>query len=182
MRGGSFSDDPYWKAQIAKDLPTFRKFNAHLVLATQSPESVVTSSLSARFLDNTASNIFFANPNANFEKHYCHFNISDAEFAFIKNTLPERRLFLYKQASGSAICKLNLTGMDDEMAVLSGNSATVKLLDSIRAEVGDNPNDWLPIFQQRRRVQTHALSSFIFFLSLSFVMMVYADHHASRKL
>lgn len=148
--GWQILDNDYWKRQLKQDLPTLRKNNTHIILATQSPESVVNSSLSAQFLDNCATNIFFCNPKANFEKHYQHFNISISEFDFIKNTPPERRLFLYKQSDESAICKLQLSGMEDELAVYSANKSTIRLLDQVREEVGDDPIRWLPVFHKHR--------------------------------
>ena len=148
--GWQILDNAYWKRQLKQDLPTLRKNNAHIILATQSPESVVNSSLSAQFLDNCATNIFFCNAKANFEKHYQHFNVSVSEFDFIKNTPRERRLFLYKQSEESAICKLQLTDMDDELAIYSANKSTIRLLDQVREEVGNDPAIWLPIFQERR--------------------------------
>ena len=48
------------------------------------------------------------------------------------------------------MAKLDLAGLDDEIAVLSGRTETVNLLKTIREEVGDDPADWLPIFHQRR--------------------------------
>ena len=150
--GWLFLDDPYWKVQLKKDLPTFRKLNAYLIFATQSPDSVVKSSLSAQLLDNCPTNIFFCNPKANFEKHYSHFNVTSGEFDFIKETPQEARLFLYKQAQDSAICKLNLSGMEDELAVYSANKAMVNLLDKIRADVGNKPQEWMPVYQERRRL------------------------------
>ena len=38
-----------------------------------------------------------------------------------------------------------------ELAILSGRTATVELLDRIRAEVGDDPAVWLPRFHQMRK-------------------------------
>lgn len=149
--GWQILDNEYWKKQLKQDLPTLRKLNAHIILATQSPESVVNSALSAQFLDNCATNIFFCNSKANYEKHYKHFNVSVSEFDFIKDTPREQRLFLYKQSEESAIAKLNLSMLDDEMAVYSGNKSTVKLLDKVRAEFGDDPKIWLPIFNEQRK-------------------------------
>ncbi|MDT4885258.1 Type IV secretion system protein virB4 [compost metagenome] len=48
------------------------------------------------------------------------------------------------------MAELSLHGFDDELAILSGRTANVELADSIRAEVGDRLDDWLPVFQQRR--------------------------------
>jgi type IV secretion system protein VirB4 len=41
--------------------------------------------------------------------------------------------------------------MDDFLAVLSSTTDNVDLLDQIRAEVGDAPTHWLPVFYQRVR-------------------------------
>ena len=147
--GWQFLDNDYWKNRLRQDLPTWRKMNAHLVLATQSPESVVNSALSAQFLDNAATNIFFCNNKANFEKHYQHFGLTSSEFDFIKNTPKEKRLFLYKQSQESAIAKLNLGSLTDALAVYSANAQTVKLLEAIRKEHGEDPNIWLPIFYEQ---------------------------------
>ena len=147
--GWQILSNDYWKQQLKQDLPTLRKLNAHIILATQSPESVINSALSAQFLDNCATNIFFCNAKADYEKHYKYFNVTTSEFDFIKNTPTERRLFLYKQAEESAICKLNLSGMDNELAIYSANKKTVKLLDKIRNELGDDPKIWIPEFYKR---------------------------------
>jgi type IV secretion system protein VirB4 len=144
--GWQILDNPYWQHRLKQDLPTFRKMNAHLILATQSPESILGSALSAQFLDNSATHIFFCNPNANFEKHYRHFHITASEFNFLAKVPQELRWFLYKQGQESAICKLNLSGMDAFLAVYSGNKTTLDILDKLRAEVGDDPEIWLPLF------------------------------------
>ena len=139
--GWQLLDNDYWTEQLKKDLPTLRKLNAHIILATQSPESVISSSLSAQFLDNCATNIFFVNDKANFEKHYKHFNLSISEFEFVKNTQNSKRLFLYKQSKDSKICKLNLEGLDDILVLLSGNKRTLALFDKVVKGLGDSLGD-----------------------------------------
>ena len=149
--GWQYLDDPYWSAKLKKWLPTLRKLNCHLVFATQSPKSVIDSSLRHTILDNCATNIYFANPHAN-EAHYIEgFNLTHSEFACIKNNEPQSRLFLYKQGHESVLATLNLSHLNDLLAVMSATQATVTLLTQIRAEVGDDPNVWLPIFHERRR-------------------------------
>jgi type IV secretion system protein VirB4 len=60
-------------------------------------------------------------------------------------------MFLVKQGHNSVVVELNLNGLDDELAVLSGRAETVELLDRIRAQHGDDPAVWGPIFQKERR-------------------------------
>ena len=49
------------------------------------------------------------------------------------------RRFLLKQGSVSVACELDLTGMDDLVAVLSGRARTVRLMERLIAELGTAP-------------------------------------------
>jgi len=82
---------------------------------------------------------------------YCErFGLTEEEFRWIRDLGDTSRCFLVKHGTHSVIARLDLSGEDDLLAVLSGRSETVNLLDTIRAEVGDNPNSWMPEFQKRR--------------------------------
>jgi type IV secretion system protein VirB4 len=39
--------------------------------------------------------------------------------------------------------------MDDDVAVLSGREATVRLMEEVVGKFGDDPADWLPEFSRR---------------------------------
>jgi type IV secretion system protein VirB4 len=147
--GWMYLNNPYWQNKLASWLPTLRKKNCHIVLATQSPESVVTSSLSSQFLDNCASNLFFCNPTANFEKHYQHFGITSSEFDFLKNTPREKRLLLYKQQQQSIICRLNLSNLKEALNVYSANSNSIALMQNCISTFGDKASAWLPHFYKK---------------------------------
>src|SRR3546814_4563785 len=78
--------------------------------------------------------------------------LTQAEFKIIRHELnPESRRFLVKQGHDSIVVELDLGGLSDELAVLSGTTETVTLLDAIRAEVGDDPENWLHVFHRQRR-------------------------------
>ena len=47
-----------------------------------------------------------------------------------------------KQSKQSAFAKLDLHGMNEAIAVLSGNTANVELLHRTMAEHGDDVRDW----------------------------------------
>ena len=80
------------------------------------------------------------------------FHLTRTEFRLIREDLaPESRRFLVKQGHHAVVAELDLSSMGDALAVLSGRTATVELLDRIRAEVGDDPADWMPRFQQQRK-------------------------------
>ena len=48
---------------------------------------------------------------------------------------------------------ITVISFDDELAVLSGSTDNVELLDQVMEEVGEDPKVWLPIFHQRRRAR-----------------------------
>ena len=75
--------------------------------------------------------------------------LSEREFNLLKNTDPGTRYFLVKQGKDVVVARIDLSGMDDIINVLSGRAETVGLLDEIRAQVGDDPEQWLPIFTRR---------------------------------
>ena len=47
-------------------------------------------------------------------------------------------------ARESVVARLDLTGERDLLTILSGRERTVRLLDAIRAEEGDDPAAWIP--------------------------------------
>ena len=139
--GWQILDHPYWKQQLRQDLPTLRKLNAHIVLSTQSPSSVLHSSLSAQFLDNCATHIFFCNPAANWE-HYQHFGLNKREFDFIKNTPKEQKLWLYKQDNHSVICQLPLHNMRKALNIWSANQRLLNRLEQLSKNSKNQKISW----------------------------------------
>jgi type IV secretion system protein VirB4 len=77
---------------------------------------------------------------------YKAFGLTDAEFTTIKTLGENSRCFLIKHGSHSVIARLDLSGLDDLLAVLSGTEENVNHLTKIRSEYGDDPHIWLPIF------------------------------------
>jgi type IV secretion system protein VirB4 len=140
---------PYWTKCLSEWLPTIRKKNGHFIFMTQSPKTVTTSAIQHVVLDNLATMIVFPNPNADRETYIDHLKLTESQYQAIKDSPPESRIFLYKQDHEAILCKLNLSELSDCIRVLSGNAQSVKLLDQIIEEVGDNSNDWLPLFLKR---------------------------------
>ena len=103
-------------------------------------------------MEQVATKILLPNPDGRETDYVDGLGLTQAEFKLIRHDLnPESRRFLVKQGHDSIIVELDLGGLSDELAVLSGTTETVTLLDAIRAEVGDDPENWLPLFHQQRR-------------------------------
>ena len=141
-------DNKIFASKIKDWLKTLRKLNGFVVFATQSVEDAVNSSISDTLIQQTATQIFLPNPKAT-EPYKKAFMLSDREFNLLKNTDPGTRYFLVKQGKDVVVARIDLSGMEDIIFVLSGRAETVGLLDQIRAEVGDDVEDWLPIFTKR---------------------------------
>ena len=140
---------PYWVKCLSEWLPTIRKKNGHFIFMTQSPKTVTTSAIRHVVLDNLATLILFPNSLADRETYIEQLKLTESQFQFIKETPPESRIFLYKQANDALLCKLDLSELPDLIRILSGNTKSVKLLDELMREVGTNPDDWLLPFLAR---------------------------------
>ena len=152
--------DEFWKALgdeafrgLAEDgLKTYRKQNAFMVFGTQSPADVLRSEISHTILEQCATKIFLPNPHAQARDYIDGFGLSHREFHLVREDLsPDRRQFLIKQGLNSVVVELNLDGLSDHLAILSGRAETVSLLDRVRAEVGDDYADWSAPFHTLRR-------------------------------
>ena len=141
-------DNPIFASKIKDWLKTMRKLNAMVIFATQSVEDATGSDISDTLIQQTATQIFLPNPKATISYRDA-FMISEREFNLLKTTDPGSRYFLVKQGKDVVVARLDLSGMEDVVRVLSGNAKTVRLLDKIREEVGNEPDIWLPIFMER---------------------------------
>ena len=135
--------------QFAKDgLKVWRKLNGVLCAATQSPGDALGSPISRTIIEQTATKLYFPNPDANASDYIEGFGLTEREFKLIREQLePGSRMFLVKQGHDSVVCELDLKGFDAELAVISGRASAVTRMHQIIAEVGSDPAQWLPRFQ-----------------------------------
>jgi type IV secretion system protein VirB4 len=139
--------DPAFET-FAKDGPkTWRKLNAVMCLATQSPSDVLDSAISRTLIEQTPTKVFFPNADASFSEYTQGFGLTEREFRLIKDQLePGSRMFLVKQSHHSVVCRLDLKDFTAELAVISGRSGEVKRMQEIIDDVGADPQAWLPRF------------------------------------
>jgi type IV secretion system protein VirB4 len=144
-------EDPAFES-FAKDGPkTWRKLNAVMCLATQSPSDVLGSAISRTLIEQTPTKVFFPNADASQLDYMDGFGLSEREFALIKEQMePGSRQFLVKQSHNSVVCTLDLKQFAAELAVISGRAATVAEVASLIERLGSDPQDWLPVFMAAR--------------------------------
>jgi type IV secretion system protein VirB4 len=147
--------DEFWRLladsafeSFAKDGPkTWRKLNAAMCLATQSPSDVLDSPISRTLVEQTPTKVFFPNGDADIAEYTEGLGLTAREFRLIKDQLePGSRMFLIKQAHHSVVCQLDLKGFEGELAVISGRASEVKRMHQIISATGPEPRFWLPQF------------------------------------
>lgn len=146
-----FLEHPYWINEMNAFLPDSRKNNLFLVFVGQSAEKILSSPLRSYITENTATQLFLPNDKAKHADYVDGFELTEGQVNFIQNAGNASRSFLFRQGKEVAVGRLNLTGLEDYIRVFSGNENTVRLCDEIRAEVGNDPKQWLPLFISRSK-------------------------------
>jgi type IV secretion system protein VirB4 len=144
----------FWKAldhEIFSDFAkqkqkTIRKQNGLGIFDTQSPSDVLRHPIGRTMVEQSVTKIFLANPEAVREEYVDGFGLSEAEFGIVRSLGAQGgRRFLVKRGHSSAICELDLSGLQDFVTVLSATTDNVALLDTVREQHGNDPLLWLPV-------------------------------------
>ena len=108
-----------------------------------------------------ATEIYLPNPKADFHEYTDGFKLTPTEFSIVKELGEESRTFLIKQGHQSMLGKLDMGGglFDDELAILSGSTDNLELLETAMQRVGDDPTNWLPVFHELRKARIQAAKS-----------------------
>ena len=143
--------DPWFSDFAFNKQKTIRKQNGLGVFATQSAVDVLESPIARAIIEQCATDIYLPNPKADRKEYMEGFKLSETEFNIIANLGEDSRMFLVKQGHNAAIASLDLRGFEDELIVLSGSIDNIGLLDEIMADVGEDPDTWLPLLQRQVR-------------------------------
>jgi len=112
--------------------------------ATQSAQDALESKIASAIIEQAATQIFMSNPKAQAREYIDGFGLTEHELELVRTIPDSAHCFLIKHGNDSVVARLNLTGEKELLTVLSGRERTVRLLDEIRLETGDDPVDWLP--------------------------------------
>ena len=142
-------DDEIFVRRIKDWEKTIRKRNGIVGFATQSAQDALQSRIASAIIEQAATQIFMANPKAQAADYVDGFGLTTHEFELIRSLPDTARCFLIKHGNESVVARLNLGGEQDMLTILSGRERTVRLLDEIRADVGDDPEKWMPRLLER---------------------------------
>ncbi len=137
-------DDDVFVRRIKDWEKTIRKRNGIVGFATQSAQDALESRIASAIIEQAATQIFMINPKARAEDYINGFGLTQHEFDLVR-TLPDTsHCFLVRHGKESVVARLDLTGEDDILTILSGRESTVRLFDKLRDTTGDDPKKWIP--------------------------------------
>ncbi|MFC3580827.1 VirB4 family type IV secretion/conjugal transfer ATPase [Sphingomonas hylomeconis] len=142
-------DDAVFVRRIKDWEKTIRKRNGIVGFATQSAQDALESKIASAIIEQAATQIFMTNPKARAADYIDGFGLTPHEYELVRTLPDDAHCFLIKHGADSVVARLNLSGEHDILTILSGRERTVRLLDEIRQETGDDPAAWLPILLER---------------------------------
>jgi type IV secretion system protein VirB4 len=113
--------DPAFEAFAKDGLKTWRKLNAVAAFATQSAADILNSPIARTLVEQTPTKVLFPNPDLDPDEYVQAFGLGAREVEWVKRGIsPGSRQFLVKQGRESVVAALDLSGMEEEVRVLSG--------------------------------------------------------------
>ena len=151
--GWRLLNDEFFVKLIEEWSRTPRKKNFIFGFATQVANDTLSSSVSKAINESAFCKIFFANPSAD-RKVYCDgFGLSEREYELIKTLSDDEHYFLLVHGTGvnreSVVAKVNLTGMKDDIAIISAREETLIIMDNVKKEYGNDPEITIPEFLEQ---------------------------------
>ncbi|MFM9428032.1 type IV secretion system protein VirB4 [Variovorax sp. GrIS 2.14] len=142
--------DPLMQTFIENKGKTIRKEDGVIGLDTQEPSDISRSPLGSTLLSQFPTQLLLPNGEAEQADYIDGLKLTPREFHLIKNTPENSGQFLLKKGAESVVVKMDLSGMDDMLSILSASLDNVEVMNAAIDEVGSDPKVWLPIFLKRR--------------------------------
>jgi type IV secretion system protein VirB4 len=142
-------DDAVFVERLKDWEKTIRKRNGLVGFVTQSAEDALKSRIASAVVEQAATQIFMVNPKAQARDYMNGFGLTAYEFELVRSLPDREHCFLIKHGRESVVARLNLSGETELLTILSGRERTVRLLDEIRRETGDSPEEWMPELLRR---------------------------------
>lgn len=145
---------PTTAKQIEEVLRVGRRRDEFIMLVSQMPTDASRSPLMPVILEQTATKLYLPNDEAAYrtpDGHGYHHFLTETEFQNFKKLDKYSRKYMIKQGSQSCIAKLDLTGLEDYIAVLAMAKDDFPFLEQAKAKVGRHPDDWIPLYLELRR-------------------------------
>ena len=149
--------DEFWQAadrpvflDMANDMAkTGRKREVALILATQSPRDALNSPMAHTLKQQFPTKIFFGDEEASSDDLIDGLGLTVAEYKTVTMVLPRmKHAFLIKRPGASVIVRNDLSRALAQVSVLSGRDTTYALMRELQRNLGREPEQWVPTFEQ----------------------------------
>jgi type IV secretion system protein VirB4 len=98
-------------------------------------------------VEQTPTKVLFPNPDAALADYVDGMGLTAREYDILRTELnPGSRRFLVRQGRDSIVAELDLRGLEDELRVISGRTATVEAVHALIDRYGQSAEAWLPHF------------------------------------
>jgi type IV secretion system protein VirB4 len=138
--------NPHFEAFAKDKQKTIRKKNGFGIYLTQSPSDTLQQRIARTLIEQTATFIFLPNPSADRDDYVKGFKLTEAEFEVVRSLPRGSHLMLVKQGTSTSVCRLDLAGMRQALAVLSATPVQIERATQLRAVLGEDPACWLDTF------------------------------------
>ncbi|MGJ7497871.1 conjugal transfer protein TrbE [Variovorax sp. RT4R15] len=142
--------DPLMQTFIENKGKTIRKEDGVIGLDTQEPSDISRSPLGSTLLSQFPTQLLLPNGEAEQADYIDGLKLTPREFHLIKHTPENSGQFLLKKGAESVVVKLDLSGMEDMLSVLSASLDNVDVMHAVIDELGPDPTHWLPSYLERR--------------------------------
>lgn len=142
--------DPLMQTFIENKGKTIRKEDGVIGLDTQEPSDISRSPLGSTLLSQFPTQLLLPNGEAEQTDYIDGLKLTPREFHLVKHTPENSGQFLLKKGAESVIVKMDLSGMEDMLSVLSASLDNVEVMHAVIEEFGPDPSQWLPVFLKRR--------------------------------
>ncbi len=153
-------NDPVFAQFLKQQQKTIRKKNGLGIFDTQQVEDLLGTDNGRVMVEQSPTKLLLANPDATRADYVDGLGLTDTEFDLFRQVaVRNQRRFVVKQGSRFVPCELDLSGMEDFLAVLSATPDNLRRMDDARDEASktlgaaaaDDPQRWLPLYTERVR-------------------------------
>lgn len=141
--------EDFFVPMVRNWVKTDRKLNAINGFITQEPADALDTEVGKTVAQQVTTKIFLPNPSADANDYIEGFKLTRAEFELVKSLPVDSRKFVIKQGDTCSVASMQLRNMPIELAVLSGSPERSEFMYEAIADVGDDPEHWVPVFASR---------------------------------
>lgn len=144
--------DPLLRQEfIEDDARRIRKQEGLIGLGVQDASDITEGPLKGVLTTQFPTLLIFPNVQADRAAFVDGLKLTEQEFYQVRVGMHDKPgSFLLKRGIESVVVQLDLSGMDDMLAVLSGSADNLPVMRSLISQLGDKPEVWLPEFFKRR--------------------------------